>query len=199
MTIRKALAAVAVGAGVALALQGAPAQADTQTQTLAAQKKCTPMSDDASDLSPKSRKAWSAFICGGGHVTGGMARMVSGAWIGSPTIIASATGQDVTADQAKAWKNWDKGAYNAGRGAAMVVSGAWIGAPSTVIDIVKGGAVPADLTPAQLEKVTFLMPAGSPFAKGYDVADPEVPEVPELPLLIDPLELLMELLGGVGV
>jgi hypothetical protein len=188
MTIRKALAVVAASAGIALALQGAPAQADTAAQD---GKRCNPISNEASDLSPKSQKAWSLFICGGGHVTGGTARMVSGAWIGWPTIIASASGSEVTASQEKAWRNWDKGAYNAGRGAAMLVSSTWIGAPSTVIDIIKSGATPADLTPAQLRKVTFLMPADSPMAQRYDV--PEVPEVPELP--IDPVELLMELLS----
>jgi hypothetical protein len=191
MTIRKALATVAVGAGLALAVQGAPAAQADLVQGPNVNGNCHPVSDSASDLSPKSQAAWAAFICGGGHITGGSARMVSGAWIGAPTIIASATGSEITDDQAKAWKNWDKGAYNIGRGAAMVVSGTWIGAPSTVIDIVKSGATPADLTPAQLEQVTFAMPADSPMAKNYNV--PEVPELPELP--IDPVELLMELLS----
>jgi hypothetical protein len=193
--MRKAIVAATAVAGVALAVQGAPAQASTLAQGPNVNGNCHPVSDSASDLSPKSQAAWASFICGGGHVTGGSARVISGAWIGAPTIIASATGGEITADQAKAWKNWDKGAYNAGRGAAMVVSGAWIGAPSTVLDIIKGGASPADLTPAQMRQVTFAFDPASEFAQ----AVPGLPEVPGMDILdvlpIDPMDLLAILQG----
>lgn len=190
--LRKAMvAAAATVAVVGFSLQGA--------STANAHPKCKPVSESpaASDLSPSTQKAWTDFICGGGRVTGGAARMVSGAWIGAvPTIVAGATGEPLTADQKKAWRNWDMGAHNAGHGAGMVISGVYVGAPGYVADKIAAGATPADLSTAELDQVMFAMPADSDFAHAYDVSQAsEVPEVPELPLPIDPVEMLMELLS----
>jgi hypothetical protein len=196
--MRKAIVTAAAVAGVALAVQGAPAQAATQAQGPNVNGNCHPVSDSASDLSPTSRAAWASFICGGGHVTGGTARAISGAWIGWPTIIASATGQPITADQAKAWKNWDHGAYNAGRGAAMVVSGAYVGAPSVVLDPIKKGASPADLSPAQMRQVSFAIDPNSEFGRSVPGLSglPGLPELPGLEALpISPMDLLSLLQG----
>jgi hypothetical protein len=184
--MRKAMAVAAATAGLALALQSAPAAN--------ARPACHhPVNDsNASDLSPSSQRAWSAFICGGGRFTGGMGRMVSGAWIGWPTIIVSATGGEITADQEEAWTNWDRGAYNAGRGAAMLVSGAYVGAPGIVLDQIKKGATPADLSARELEQVTFAIDPNSRFGQSI----PGLPELPGLPSLpIDPMDVL-DLLQG---
>ena len=149
-------------------------------------------------MSPATVKAWTDFICGGGRVTGGAARMVSGAWVGAiPTILAGATGDEISPEAKKAWRNWDMGAHNAGHGAGMVISGVYVGAPSAVMDLVASGATPADLSPAQLRQVSFAIPADSPLAKNYDVQG--TPDLPQLPLPTDPIALLMELLGGAGL
>lgn len=185
--MRKAIVVAAATAGMALGLQGGVPAAN-------AHPGCSMEEEGtASDLSPSTQRAWANFICGGGRATGGTARMVSGAWIGAvPTIMAGATGAELTASQKKAWKNWDMGAHNAGHGAAMVVSSVYVGAPSYVMDKIAAGATPADLSPAELRQVSFLMPADSQYAQAYDV--PATPELPELPL--DPVKVLMELLGG---
>ncbi len=190
--MRKAIVTAAAVAGVALGVQDAPTQAATVEQGPNVKGNCHPVSEGASELSHTSRAAWASFICGGAHVTGGSARVISGAWIGWPTIIASATGQPITADQAKAWKNWDHGAYNAGRGAAMVVSGAYVGAPSVVLDLIKNGATPADLTPAQMRQVSFAIDPNSEFGQSV----PGLSGLPGLDALpIDPMDLL-EMLQG---
>lgn len=187
--LRKAMVAAATTAAVVgLSLQGA--------STANAHPKCAPVSESSapSDLSPSTQKAWTDFICGGGRVTGGTARMVSGAWVGAvPTIMAGATGAELTPAQKKAWRNWDMGAHNVGHGAGMVISGVYVGAPGYIADKIAAGATPADLSPAQLDKVMFAMPADSDFAKAYDVGG--TPELPELPLPLDPVEMLMELLS----
>jgi hypothetical protein len=181
---RKALACAAAAAGVALAIQGAPAAN--------ADPKCKPVSEapPPSDLSPSTQKAWTDFICGGGRVTGGMARMVSGAWIGAvPTIVAGATGDELTPAQKKAWRNWDRGAHNAGHGAAMVVSGVYVGAPGYIADKIAAGATPADLSAREMCQVSFLIHPSSPVADSIP-GTPQVPELPELPLPLDVLDLL---------
>lgn len=155
-TLRRA-AAVAAVSGLAFALPSAPASAGTGTQEDIAH--CQTASGDASDLSPSTQKAWADFICGGAHVTGGLARMVSGAWIGAPgTIIAGATGDELTELQFEAWKNWDRGANQAGKGVAMVVSGIYVGAPGYILDKLSNGATPADLSAREMDKVSFLIP-----------------------------------------
>ena len=109
--------------------------------------------------------------------------MVSGAWFGAPAIVVAATGGELSETQVQAWRDWDKGAYNAGRGAAMVVSGAYVGAPGIVLDQIKNGATPADLQPAQVRQVSFLVDPNSPVADEIP-AMPEspLPQLPELPL-----------------
>ncbi|MGH3360402.1 MAG: hypothetical protein ACRDO7_16490, partial [Nocardioidaceae bacterium] len=167
--VRRAALLAAVS-GVTLAMQGAPASADTQDEPI---EHCQTKSGDASDLSPSTQKAWADFICGGAHLTGGAARMVSGAWIGAPgTVIAGATGEELTETQMDAWKNWDRGANQAGKGAAMIVSGVYVGAPGYIIDKLSnsaGGVAPSDLSRAEMDQVSFLIPADSPFADNVEL------------------------------
>lgn len=176
---KAAAAAAAVAAGVALSVQSAPAAN--------AHPSCNPKSNQASDLSPSSQAAWTTWICGGGQLTGGAARMVSGAWIGAPTIIVSATGGEITDDQAEAWENWDEGARQAGKGAAKLVAAAYVGAPGIVLDQIKKGATPSDLSQRELDQVTFAIPADSPMAQDLPI---------ELP---DTIQQLLEMLQGGGL
>ena len=155
-------AAVAAFSGVAFALTtGAANAAPAIAEAPAA------VSVSSSDLSPSTQKAWDDFILGGGFVAGGAAQMVSGAWVGAPgLLLAGATGSPVTPDQMKAWENWDEGAEKIGTGAAMIVAGAYIGAPGYVFDKIVGGATPGDLSPEELDQVTFLIPEGHPALDG---------------------------------
>lgn len=155
-------AAVAAFSGVAFALTAGAATAAPATAAAPAA-----VSVSSSDLSPSTQKAWDDFILGGGLVAGGAAQMVSGAWVGAPgLVIAGATGSPVTPDQMKAWENWDEGAAKIGTGAAMIVSGAYIGAPGYIYDKISAGATPTDLSPAELEQVSFLIPEDSPALEG---------------------------------
>lgn len=184
MRIYKALAVGVATVGISFALQGAPAASAHNT--------CHPSTNGASDLSPSSRAAWTSFVCGGGQVTGGAARMVSGAWIGAiPTIVAGATGAPMTADQKKAWRNWDRGANQAGIGAAKLVAGTYVGAPGIVMDKIMSGALPTDLSPAELRQVSFAIDPNSQMAR-------DVPGLPELPLPELPFDLseLLQILQG---
>ncbi|MFJ9392201.1 type III effector [Nocardioides sp. NPDC101246] len=162
-------AAVAAFSGVAFALtmggaEAAPVTADTTTA----------VSTATSDLSPSSQKAWEDFILGGSYITGGAAQMVSGAWVGAPgLILAGATGSPITPEQAAAWANWDEGGQKIGEGAAMMVAGAYVGAPGIILDQIAGGATPSDLSPAELEQVSFLIPQDSPALDG--VATDQIP------------------------
>ncbi|HEY9393449.1 MAG TPA: type III effector [Nocardioides sp.] len=155
-------AAIAAFSGVAFALtngvaEAAPATADTTTA----------VSTSPSDLSPSSQKAWEDFILGGSYITGGASQMVSGAWVGAPgLILAGATGSPITPEQAAAWENWDEGGHKIGEGAAMMVAGAYVGAPGIILDQIAGGATPSDLSPSELEQVTFLIPEDSPALDG---------------------------------
>ena len=153
-------AAVAAFSGVAFALTAGAATAAPADTT-------TAVSTSASDLSPSSQKAWEDFILGGSYVTGGAAQMVSGAWVGAPgLILAGATGSPLTPEQMQAWENWDEGGRKIGEGAAMMVAGAYVGAPGIILDKIAGGATPGDLSPAELEQVTFLIPEDSPALDG---------------------------------
>jgi hypothetical protein len=155
-------AAVAAFSGVAFALtngaaEAAPATADTTTA----------VSPATSDLSPSTQKAWEDFILGGSYVAGGASQMVSGAWVGAPgLLLAGATGSPITPEQLAAWENWDEGGAKIGEGAAMMVAGAYVGAPGYVLDQIAGGATPGELSPAELEQVTFLIPQDSPALDG---------------------------------
>lgn len=189
--VRRAAALVAVS-GAVFAMQAAPASAGTQDPPIA---HCQTKSGNASDLSPSTQKAWADFICGGAHLTGGAARMVSGAWIGAPgTIIAGATGGELSQVQMDAWKNWDRGANQAGKGAAMIVSGVYVGAPGYIIDKLTntaGGVTPSELSPAEMRQVSFLMPAESPFADHVDLQGLPTDQLPTGDLLpTDILEVL---------
>jgi hypothetical protein len=184
MRIHKALAVGVATVGISFALQGAPAANAHNT--------CKPSTYGSSDLSPSSRAAWTSFICGGGQLTGGAAKMVSGAWIGAaPTIVAGATGAELTADQQEAWDNWDRGANQAGIGAAKLVAGAYVGAPGIVMDKIMSGALPTDLTPAELRQVSFAVDPTSQIGQ-------DIPGLPELPLPELPIDLtdLLEILQG---
>ncbi|MGH3352925.1 MAG: type III effector [Nocardioides sp.] len=159
--VRRA-AAVAAFSGVALALTTGSATA-------------APVTDDASssvststgDLSPSTQKAWEDFIIGGSFMAGGAAQMVSGAWIGAPgTLLSGATGAPMTPEQMEAWENWNEGGHKVGMGAAMVVAGAYIGAPGYIYDKITEGAGPSDLSPSELEQVSFLIPQDSPVLDG---------------------------------
>ena len=157
------IAAVAAFSGVAIALTTGTANAAVVTHTNDHNRTATECVKEntggASDLPPSSQKAWADFICGAGQVTGGGARMVSGAWVGAPgLILAGATGAPTRPEQKTAWVNWDGGAHQVGTGAAMVVAGVYVGAPGIVIDKIAGGAAPADLSPAEMDQVSFLMP-----------------------------------------
>lgn len=176
---KAAAAAAAVAAGVALSVQSAPAAN--------AHPSCNPKSSQASDLSPSSVAAWTTWICGGGQLTGGAARMVSGAWFGAPAIVIAASGGELSATQLKAWENWDQGAKMGGRGAAKLIAAAYVGAPGIVLDQIKKGATPSDLSARQLDKVTFLVDPTSPMAQ-------DLPLPVELPSTIE--ELLAMLQGG---
>ncbi|UYM07387.1 type III effector [Solicola gregarius] len=153
--IRKYLtrgAVAAAAAGMAIALAGAPVSATTsdtaQTQ-----------SQDGQRMSPETRAAWKKFVRGGGNITGGAAHVVAGAWIGAPSIIVSATGGELTRDQRRAWRHFERGANHMGKGAARVVSSTYVGAPGYVLDQIRSGATPADLSSSELDQVSFLMPA----------------------------------------
>lgn len=189
----RSAAVVAAASSVMFALPSAPASADTQDEPIA---HCKTASGDASDLSPSTQKAWADFICGGAHLTGGAARMVSGAWIGAPgTIIAGATGDELTQVQMDAWKNWDRGANQAGKGAAMIVSGVYVGAPGYIIDKMTnaaGGVSPSELSPAEMRKVSFLMPADSAYAENVDLQGLPTDQLPtdQLPTELLPTDML---------
>ncbi|TQL70536.1 hypothetical protein FB381_4474 [Nocardioides albertanoniae] len=158
--------AVAAFSGVAVAMSAGTANAAPLTHTNDHNRTATECVEEntggASDLSPSSQKAWADFICGAGQVTGGGARMVSGAWVGAPgLILAGATGSDLSPAQKKAWVNWDGGAHQVGTGAAMVVAGVYVGAPGIVMDKIAGGALPSELSSDELDQVSFLMPRDS--------------------------------------
>ena len=166
-------AAVAAFSGVAFALStgtatAAPVDADTATAVTS-----------TSDLSPSSEKAWADFILGGSYITGGASQMVSGAWVGAPgLILAGATGSPITPEQAAAWENWDEGGQKVGEGAAMMVAGAYVGAPGIILDQIAGGATPSDLSPAELEQVSFLIPEDSPALDGVSTDQIPSPMAP---------------------
>ncbi|GGR73259.1 hypothetical protein J2S40_004560 [Nocardioides luteus] len=167
-------AAVAAFSGVAIALSMGSASAAPLTHTDDHNRTATECVEEntgiATDLSPSSQKAWADFICGAGQVAGGAARMVSGAWVGAPgLILAGATGGELSDAQKKAWVNWDGGAHQVGTGAAMVVSGVYVGAPGIVMDKIMGGALPSELSPAELDQVSFLMKKDNPALDGVDV------------------------------
>ena len=150
-------AAVAAFSGVAFALTNGAAVAAPADINVPAASDVSP-----SDLSPSSQKAWEDFILGGSYVTEGAAQMVSGAWVGAPgLLLAGATGSPLTPEQMQAWENWDEGGRKIGEGAAMMVAGAYVGAPGIILDQIAGGATPSDLSPAELEQVTFLIPQDS--------------------------------------
>lgn len=192
--MRKGLrnAAVAAAAtGVVFALPAAPASADTQDEPIA---HCQTASGDASDLSPSTQKAWADFICGGAHVAGGAARMVSGAWFGAPAIVVAATGGELSDVQMDAWKNWDRGANQGGKGVAMIISGVYVGAPGYIIDKMTnaaGGVTPSELSPAEMRQVSFMMPADSPLADQLDLQGLPTDQLPTdfLPSGILPADL----------
>ncbi|MBB3087733.1 type III effector [Nocardioides albus] len=155
-------AAVAAFSGVAFALTTGAATAAPVTDDAT-----TSVSTSTNDLSPSTQKAWDDFIIGGSFLAGGLAQMVSGAWIGAPgTLMSGATGAPMTPEQLQAWEDWNEGAHKAGMGAAMLVSGAYIGAPGYIYDKITAGATPADLSPAELEQVSFLIPQDSPVFDG---------------------------------
>ncbi|MEU6137770.1 type III effector [Nocardioides sp. NPDC047086] len=167
-------AAVAAFSGVAFALTTGAATAAPVDDTT------TAVSTATSDLSPSSQKAWEDFILGGSYITGGAAQMVSGAWVGAPgLILAGATGSPLTPEQLAAWENWDEGGHKIGEGAAMMVAGAYVGAPGIILDQIAGGATPSDLSPSELEQVTFLIPQDSPALDG--VSTDQIPN-PMAPL-----------------
>lgn len=168
---------VAAFSGVVLALSGGAASAEPAPQEDSAY--C--QTGGASELSPSTQKAWADFICGGGNVAGGLARMISGVWVGAPgTLIAGVTGKEMSPEQLQAWWNWNRGADQAGKGAAMIISGVYVGAPGYILDKISGGATPADLSELELEQVSFLMPIDSPQADA----------IPGGRLLGDPMALL---------
>ncbi|GGR73266.1 hypothetical protein J2S40_004561 [Nocardioides luteus] len=154
-------AAVAAFSGVAFAMTtGTATAAPVDTTT-------TAVSTTTSDLSPSTQKAWEDFLLGGALVGGGLAQMVSGAWTGAPgLLIAGATGAPLTPEQAAAWENWDEGGHKVGLGAAMIVSGVYVGAPGYIFDKIAGGATPGDLSPSELEEISFLIPQDSPVLDG---------------------------------
>ncbi|TQL70535.1 hypothetical protein FB381_4473 [Nocardioides albertanoniae] len=155
-------AAVAAFSGVALALTTGTATAAPATAEVP-----TAASVSSADISPSTQKAWDDFIAGGAIAAGGASQMISGAWVGAPgLILAGATGQPLTPEQMMAWQNWDEGGHKVGMGVAMVVAGAYIGGPGYIIDQIEGGASPADFSPAELEKVSFLIPQDSPALDG---------------------------------
>lgn len=181
--VRRAAALAAVS-GVVFALPAASASADTQDEPIA---HCQTKSGDASDLSPSTQKAWADFVCGGAHLTGGAARMVSGAWFGAPAIVVAATGGDLSDVQMDAWKNWDRGANQGGKGAAMIVSGVYVGAPGYIIDKLTnsaGDVTPSDLSAKEMKQVSFMMPADSALVDqlGLDVPSSELPGTELLPM-----------------
>ena len=173
--LRRRAAAVAAFSGVALALTTGTATAAPATAEVP-----TAASVSSADLSPSTQKAWDDFIAGAAIAAGGASQMVSGAWVGAPgLIIAGATGTPLTPEQVAAWENWDEGGEKVGMGAAMIVAGAYIGAPGYVFDKIAAGATPGDLSPSELEQVTFLIPEDSPALDG--VPTDEIPN-PMAPL-----------------
>lgn len=157
--VRRA-AAVAAFSGVAFALTTGSATAAPTAEAPAAVSV-------ASDLSPSTQKAWEEFVLGGALVGGGAAQMASAAWVGAPGLfIAGATGTPASPEQIKAWEDWNEGGEKVGMGVAMIVAGAYIGAPGYVYDKITAGATPADLSPSELEQVTFLIPQDSPLLDG---------------------------------
>lgn len=154
-------AAVAAFSGVAFALTTGTASAAPVTDDV------TSVNTMTEDLSPSTQKAWDDFILGGALVGGGLAQMASAAWIGAPgTAMAGATGTPMTPDQKQAWEDWNEGGEMVGMGAAMLVSGAYIGAPGYIFDKITGGATPGDLSPEELEQVSFLLPKDHPALDG---------------------------------
>ena len=110
-------------------------------------------------MSPDTKQAWAEFVRGGGNIVGGAAHVVAGAWVGAPAIVVSATGGELTDDQKSAWRRFEFGANHAGAGVARVVSSIYVGAPGYILDQIRSGATPSDLSQAELDKVSFLMPA----------------------------------------
>ncbi|MGH3358942.1 MAG: type III effector [Nocardioidaceae bacterium] len=154
----RSAALVAASAGLVFALPTAPASAGTQDPPIA---HCQTASGDASDLSPSTQKAWADFVCGGAHLAGGTARVISGAYFGAPAFFVVATGGEMSDTQMDAWKNFDRGANQGGKGAAMLVSGAYVGAPGYIIDKIESGATPGDLSGSELRQTSFMVPADS--------------------------------------
>ena len=163
-------AAVAAFSGVAIALTAGTATAAPATATAAP----AAVSVASSDLSPSTQKAWDDFILGGGLVAGGAAQMVSAAWVGAPgLIISGASGSPLTPAEIKAWEDWNEGGEKIGTGAALLVSGAYIGAPGYIYDKIAAGATPGDLSPAELDQVSFLIPEDSPALE--DIPTEQIP------------------------
>jgi hypothetical protein len=105
--------------------------------------------------------------------------MVSAAWVGAPgLIIAGASGSELTPAEMKAWADWNEGGAMIGTGAALLVSGAYIGAPGYIYDKIVGGATPGDLSPAELEQVSFLIPQDSPALDGLPTEQVPNPMAP---------------------
>lgn len=110
-------------------------------------------------MSPETEQAWAEFVRGGGNIVGGTAHVISGAYFGAPGIVTAAAGGELSDTQMKAWRHFEFGANHAGEGVARVVSSIYIGAPGYIIDQVRGGAMPSDLSASQLDQVSFMMPA----------------------------------------
>ncbi|MGH3359321.1 MAG: type III effector [Nocardioidaceae bacterium] len=196
--MRKSVAIVAATAGVALALPATLASAgDNETASARAAATGGP------GLSPETRTAWKDFIEGGGISLGGASRMVSDVWVGAPAILAATAGEELSPAQVRAWKNWDEGADDS-QGAAEVISEVYVGAPGYILDQIEGGATPADLSPAEMRQVSFMMPVEELTADGRPangVSTDDLPDglpdgLPDAGLLLEllPLELLVELL-----
>lgn len=158
-SIRRTMTLVGV-AGAAFAIGIAPASASVGTANQDDAKVQEAQNSKAThELSPETEEAWETFIEGGNNLTGGAAMLVSGAWIGAPwSIVQMATTGELSPEVEEAWRVWNEGGAMVGRGAAQLVSGAWIGAPSSILDLISEGATPEDLTPEQLDQVSFLLP-----------------------------------------
>ena len=150
--IRGAAFATAAAASLALALPAGSAAATTTNAST------TVSAQDGQRMSPDTKQAWAEFVRGGGNIVGGAAHVVAGAWFGAPGIVVTAAGGDLSADQTKAWRHFEYGANHAGEGVARVVSSIYVGAPGYIIDQIRGGATPSDLSKAELDQVSFLMP-----------------------------------------
>ncbi|HLR84464.1 MAG TPA: type III effector [Nocardioidaceae bacterium] len=150
--IRGAAVATAAAASIALSLPAGSAAATTPDAST------TVSTQDGQRMSPDTKKAWSEFVRGGGNIVGGTAHVIAGAWVGVPAIAVSATGGELTPDQKTAWRHFEYGANHAGEGVARVVSSIYVGAPGYILDQIRSGATPSDLSRSELDQVSFLVP-----------------------------------------